>query len=60
VTVVVHLLDADGRRLAATNQSFPIEARSSVQVRGDGLLEPAQSAAVASWRLEYWVETTMR
>lgn len=60
VTVVVHLLDGNGRRLAANNQSFPIAARSTVPVRGEGLLPPAQGAAVASWRLEYWVETTRR
>jgi hypothetical protein len=60
VTLVVHLLDANGRRLAATNQSFQIGANATVPAAGDGLLEAEQSAAVASWRLEYWVETNPR
>jgi hypothetical protein len=60
VTVVVHVLDEGGRRLEATNQSFQIAARSSVPVTGDGLIEAEASDAVASWRIEYWVETNPR
>lgn len=57
VTLIVHLLDANGRQLAATNQSLRVAADSSVPVRGDGLIEATESGNVASWRLEYWVET---
>ena len=60
VTIVVHLLDQGGRRLEATNQSFQIEAKSSMPVTGDGLIEGAASDAVASWRIEYWVQTNPR
>ncbi len=60
VTIVVHLLDQGGRRLEATNQSFQIEAKSSMPVTGDGLIEGAVSDAVASWRIEYWVQTNPR
>lgn len=56
VTVVVHLLDDDGRRLAASNQSLQISGDARVPVSGEGLLEAGESSAVASWRLEYWVE----
>lgn len=56
-TLVVHLLDANGRQLAATNQSLRVAAGSSVPVQGDGLLEATESGNVATWRLEYWVET---
>lgn len=57
VTLVVHLLDANGRQLAATNQSLRVAPDSSVPVNGDGLIEATESGNVATWRLEYWVET---
>jgi hypothetical protein len=60
VTLVVHLLDRNGRRLAATNQSLQIDGNSRVPVRGEGLLEADDGGAVTSWRLEYWVETSPR
>ncbi|MGD8816256.1 MAG: hypothetical protein PVJ51_03665 [Acidobacteriota bacterium] len=56
VTVVVQLLDATGRRLAADNQSVSVSGNSRTAVRGEGLLEADLSAAVSSWRVEYWVE----
>jgi len=56
VTIVVHLLDATGRRLAGDNQSVSVSGSSRTAVRGDGLLEADLSAAVSSWRVEYWVE----
>ena len=60
VTIVVHLLDEGGRRLAATNQSFQLAAKSSMPVSGDGLIEAEASDAVASWRIEYWVQANPR
>ena len=60
VTIVVHLLDDSGQRLAATNQSFQIGGKSSMPVSGTGLVEGDQSDEVASWRIEYWVETNPR
>jgi hypothetical protein len=56
VTIVVHFLDATGRRLASDNQSVSVSGNSRTAVRGEGLLEADQSAAVSSWRVEYWVE----
>ncbi len=60
VTIVVHLLDHNGRRLAATNQSFQVKGKSSLPVSGDGLIEGEESTEVASWRIEYWVEPNPR
>ncbi len=60
VTIVVRLLDESGRQLAAANQSFHIAGKAATPVRGDGLIEGAQLPDVASWRLEYWVETNSR
>lgn len=60
VTIVVRLLDDSGRQLAAANQSFRIAGKAATPVRGDGLVEGEQMPEVASWRLEYWVETNPR
>ena len=60
VTIVVRLLDENGRQITAANQSFRIDARTSAPLRGEGLVEGAQTAQVASWRIEYWVETDRR
>ncbi len=60
VTIVVRLLDENGRQLAAANQSFRVAGKSTTPVRGDGLVEGEQVPEVASWRIEYWVETNPR
>ena len=58
--MVVHLLDRNGQRLAATNQTLQVGGKSTVSVRGDGLIDGAQIGEVGSWRLEYWVEAKPR
>ena len=60
VTLVVHLLDENGRELAAANQAFQINGKATMPVDGDGLIEGDQSVEVASWRIEYWVQTYPR
>jgi hypothetical protein len=56
VTIVVHMLDANGRQLSSANQAFRIEGKSTMEIDGFGLVEGAESNRVASWRLEYWVQ----
>jgi len=60
VTIVVHLLDENGRELAAANQAFQIGGKATMPVNGDGLIAGEQSIDVASWRIEYWVQTYPR
>jgi hypothetical protein len=60
VTIVVRLLDESGRQLAAANQTLHAPGRATTPVRGDGLVEGDQMPEVASWRIEYWVETNPR
>jgi len=60
VTIVVRLLDGNGRQLATANQSFRIGGKATTPVRGDGLVEGEQAPHVASWRIEYWVEMNPR
>ena len=54
------ILDENGRELAAANQAFQIDGKATMPVNGDGLIEGEQSGEVASWRIEYWVQTYPR
>jgi len=60
VTIVVHLLDENGHELAAVNHVFQIGGKATMLGNGDGLIEGEQSVEVASWRIEYWVQTYPR
>lgn len=60
VTVVMQLLDVNGRPLASSNQAFRLDGRKSVPVAGDGTIDGDVAVQVASWRLEYWVKVPPR
>ncbi len=60
VTIVVHLLDENGRELTSANQAFQIRGKATMPVNGEGIIEGEQSVEVASWRIEYWVQTYPR
>ena len=60
VTVVMQLMDVNGRPLASSNQAFRLGGGKSMPVAGDGTVEEAIARQVASWRLEYWVKVPPR
>ncbi len=60
VTVVMQLLDINGRPLASSNQAFRLDGGKSLPVTGDGTVEGEVASQVASWRLEYWVKVPPR
>ena len=60
VTVVMQLLDVNGRPLASSNQAFRLDGRKRVPVAGDGAIDGEVALQVASWRLEYWVKVPPR
>lgn len=60
VTVVMQLLDVNGRPLASSNQAFRLGGGRSMPVAGDGTVDEDTARLVASWRLEYWVKVPPR
>jgi hypothetical protein len=60
VTVVMQLLDIDGRPLASSNQAFRLSRGTRTPVAGEGTVEGEIVRQVASWRLEYWVKVPPR
>jgi hypothetical protein len=60
VTIVVHLLDENGRQVSSSNQAFRIDGNSTLQIDGNGLIEGDRGDTVVSWRLEYWVQVASR
>ena len=62
VTIVVHLLDAGGRRVSSSNQAFRLDGKSILPISGDGLIEGDASTALTNWEIESWVQIpdTMR
>lgn len=60
VTVVMQLLDAQGRSVATSNQSFRLADEDRFPVEGDGQVGQELARRVAGWRLEYWVRVPPR
>lgn len=60
VTVVMQLMDVNGRPLASSNQAFRLGGGKSMPVAGDGTVDEEIARQVASWRLEYWVKVPPR
>ena len=60
VTVVMQLIDVNGRPLASSNQAFRLGGGRSMPVAGDGTVDGEIARQVASWRLEYWVKVPPR
>ncbi len=62
VTIVVHLLDVDGRRVSSSNQAFRLDGKSTLPINGDGLIEGDDAGSLTNWEIESWVQVpdTMR
>ena len=56
VTIVVHLLDAAGRRVSSSNQAFRLDGKSTLPISGDGLIEGDESTSLTDWEIESWVQ----
>ena len=60
VTMIIRLVDAEGRPVKTTNQAFLIEGESMMPLRGEGLVEGIDADRVTEWRLEYWPQLLSR
>jgi len=60
VTIVIQLLDSNGRQVSSANQAFRLDGKTTLEIEGNGLIEGDTGDTVASWRLEYWVQVPHR
>ena len=60
VTVVVRLLDVNGRLVKTSNIGFRIGGKSTMPVNGNGVVEGPEVERVTDWRIEYWPQLSPR